>query len=51
LRKRVGDREEWRHRSREVRAPEGAAASYMDGWNTKVTEKYVKNIYVNFEDP
>jgi hypothetical protein len=51
LRRWAEDREEWRHLSREARAPEGAVAPYVDGRNTKVIEKFVKNIYVNFEDP
>jgi len=48
LRGRAGDREKWRHPPREARAPEGAAAPYVDGRNTKVVEKFVKNICVHF---
>jgi len=50
-RRRVVEREEWRHLSREARAPEGAVAPYVDGRNTKVIKKCVKNMYVNLGDP
>jgi hypothetical protein len=50
LRIRVGDTEKWRHLSGEARAPEGTVAPYVDGRNIRM-KKFVKNIYVNFEDP
>ena len=39
LRRRTGDREQWKHLSREARAREGVVALYI-----------LKNIYVAYED-